>query len=226
MSRSDYHPTLEFMAELKKLYPRFDYKENFSYLPEYEQKFLLRILNASFGEATPDVLEIGTYIGATTYVLANSGGSNHVYTVNHDGEPIHTGDEKTDTNTVAEAVLQSAGLLPEKVTMLRDFSFTSYVPLSDDGLFAFIDGSHERGHVLSDLLHVFTYAPDTVAVLDDCSPSFAPRIIHDVYVFLKAVPTDADLCFYIPTGSRLGILCPASRMRQMQQRDDIRVIGQ
>ena len=138
------------------------------------------------------VLEVGTFVGVSTFHLAGQPKVSKVVSVdlNPSMADILGLELSPDVRPldVAEATLAHFPEYQRKVQLKAGTTADVSIPKpeSDGMLVAFVDGDHGKEFVEADLQAIFEKNPRTVVVLHDCLGRHAPAVLAGIAAFVEA----------------------------------------
>lgn len=182
------------------------------------------------------VLEIGTFVGVSTFLLASQPRVAGVVSVDRNPSLAGLlkqweGDFPTNMRVldVAEATLARFPEQRRKVRFVAGTagSVSKEVCVNGAPLVAFVDGKHAKESVEADLQAIFEQNPHAVAVLHDCvGPTHGPGVLAGVGAFVEASGSENRLEYRFrlfkqldsyPTFPDLGIIYPEAVADQVEQ---------
>jgi hypothetical protein len=153
-----------------------------------------------------EVLEIGTFLGVSTFNFASHRKVSRVVSIdwnpslaelNLSGEIPDPGFPLREVRVLdlAEQALTHFPEQQRKIRVVAGTVETVSLPSPSNGtsLIAFIDGEHTRESVTLDLCAIFAQNPTALVVLHDCRGSHSPAIFAGIATFLEDAA--ADYCF-------------------------------
>jgi hypothetical protein len=169
-----------------------------------------------------EVLEIGTFLGVSTFNFAIHRKVSKVVSIdwnpslaelNMSGDLPDSGSSLREVR-VLDLVDEALARYPEQRQKIRLLAGTVEtvdsiaMPSSSNGtsLVAFVDGDHAKESVIVDLTAIFERNPAAIAILHDCRGSHSPAIFAGIASFIEDSST--DYCFRLFERPGTGLKAP------------------
>jgi hypothetical protein len=182
-----------------------------------------------------EVLEIGTFLGVSTFNFANHRKVSKVVSIdwnpslaelNKSGDLPDPGSSLREVR-VLDLVDEALAQYPEqrqKVRLLAGTVESVALPSTSNGtsLVAFVDGDHAKESLTVDLTAIFERIPTAIAILHDCRGSHSPAVFAGIASFLEDSSTEYCFRLFERLGPNLrlpnlGIVYPSEIADEVDQ---------
>jgi Methyltransferase domain len=183
------------------------------------------------------MLEVGTFVGVSTFHLANQSKVSKVISVDLNPRFAEVeaweGYLSADLDTgaasdlrvqdVAEKVLTHFPEHRQIVQLIAGMANSVDIPVPPGRPFvAFVDGDHTKEGVEADLRVIFERNPHAVVVLHDCRSGWTTQVVAGVAAWVDAAPSAYRFRLFAPLDSHpsranLGVLYPEAMAEQVER---------
>jgi hypothetical protein len=182
-----------------------------------------------------EVLEIGTFLGVSTFNFANHRKVSKVVSIdwnpslaelNMSGDLPDPGSSMREVR-VLDLVDEALARYPEqrqKIRLLAGTVESVALPSPSNGtsLVAFVDGDHAKESLTVDLTAIFERNPTAIAILHDCRGSHSPAVFAGIASFLEDSSTEYCFRLFERPGPNLrlpnlGIVYPSEIADEVDQ---------
>jgi hypothetical protein len=183
------------------------------------------------------MLEVGTFVGVSTFHLANQSKVSKVISVDlnprfaevqtwegYPGAYLDTGAAPDlRVQDVAETALANFPEHRQNVQLIAGTATSVDIPVTPGRPFvAFVDGDHTKEGVEADLRVIFERNPHAVVVLHDCLSGWTTQVVAGVAAWVEAAPSAYRFRLFEPLDSHpsranLGVLYPEAMAEQVER---------